>query len=849
MTKDSRATSRGWVRPTVVASGRILFLPFLLAAIVAVVLELGLWTQEETFQGPFATETPGSLSVIVPVKAEIPFKCCLRLVSDNVAHPFQSDLKLWINGREMGPAHALHADIRHGSTTAFSFWNGVLLFALPPDVENNAGARATIRFSWRPLDGSAAALLFASAMLSLISFWGPIKAFVELWGETTGNIILLLPLVLLRVLVIAGTVASLLYIGCTIYAFLSGWALPTTALIYWSPIASWAARWEPMLANGLLLCAAIGAVATWLAFLTGSRSRQIRRQEIALMRYFSRWGLFIATCTFIFSISAMWSNTPRLGDLQLNSVGGLVAATDAANYFTGAQDQARDGVWSGPILRRPFAAAFRSVLTFFGDFSYSNMLLLQTVLLSAATCFAASAVARWRGLWAGLAFFALVYVNARNFAPTSLTEPLGIWWALFSVPFFIAALQRNSLGHALIALASMSVALATRMGSMFTIPALIAWMVWQFGRSGKEKVRVLLLSGTILFGIFLISFLLTEIYGDGQILLTGSNFSFVLCGVTMNTDWTGCIPKLRQATGLVDLEGSTKFLYHLAWENFKNHPELFFQRLVFAAKAFLFDLPQTLWSGYNGYVDISSQNFLSVISLIGILFVWTKRRELGEVSFWLVVWASVLASASIVFLDDGRRVLVVTHVLLSLFVAMGYTAPAAMLPIRKQPDAALFRGGVAALAIITLLFLGVPWLAHQLSPTREFARKDLEPGATAHIVFGGHRMTGFLVVSDGAPLLKNVPSMHFSTFVSIFKNSGLDKYFVGLLSSRAPAIPFAFVSSVRVEKGEFSICKYVVPPEVLERRDVTAWKFEGEIHNPGTSALWLDVTRAEPLAE
>ena len=219
MTKDSRATSRGWVRPIVVASARILFLPFLLAAIVAVVLELGLWTQDETFQGPFATETPGSLSVIVPVKAEIPFKCCLRLVSDNVAHPFQSDLKLWINGREMGPAHAMHAAIRQGSTTAFSFWNGVLVFALPPD-ENNAGARATIRFSWRPLDGSAAALVFASAMLSLISFWGPYKAFVERWGRTTGNIILLLPLALLRVLGIAGILVSLLYIGCTIYAFL-----------------------------------------------------------------------------------------------------------------------------------------------------------------------------------------------------------------------------------------------------------------------------------------------------------------------------------------------------------------------------------------------------------------------------------------------------------------------------------------------------------------------------------------------------------------------------------------------------------------------------------------------------
>lgn len=845
------ATWRGWVRPAAAASGRILLLLLLLAAIVAVVLELGVWTQEETFRGPFAAETPGSLSVVYLVKSEIPFKCCLQLASDNAAYPFQSDLKLWINGREMGPAHAPHEDIRRGGTTAFSFWDGILLFALPPDVENNAGVRATIRFSLRPPHSSAAALAFAGAMLSLISFWRPIKAFIQLWGEATGNVILSVPFILLRVLGVAGTMASLLYIGVSVYAFLSGWALPTTALIRWSPIAEWAARWEPMLANGLLLCAAVGAAAAWIASLTRCKRRQMRRQEILLMRYFSRWGLLIATCTFMFSLSAMWADTLRLGDLELNSVGGLVAATDSAHYFAGAQDQARDGVWTGPILSRPFAAGFRSVLMFLGDFSYSNMLVLQTALLSAAACFAASAVARWRGLWAGLAFFALAYANARTWAPTSLTEPLGLWWAFFSVPFFVAALRSNSLTHALIAFASMGIALATRMGSMFTIPALVVWMVWQFGRSGKEKARVLLLSGTIFFGIVVVNFLLREVYGHGQ-MLTGYNFSYVLCGITMNTNWTGCIPELSQAA-VADLEGATRFLYLLAWENFKNHPELFFQRLAFAADMYLFDLPHSLWSGYNGYVGIEpgvlSRYFFSVISLIGIFFAWAKRREVGEISFWLFLWASVLVSASIVFPEDGRRVLVATHVLLCVFVAMGFTSPAAMLPIRKQPDPRLFHGGVGALAIATLLLLGIPWLAHQLSPTREFAHKDPSPGATAHIVYGGHRMTGFLVVVDNAPLPQNVPAMHFSTFANIFKNSGLDEVYVGLLSSRAPAVPFAFVSSARVEKGAYSIYQYVAPPEVLKRRDVTAWQFEGEDHNPDSDGRWLDVTRAEPIRE
>jgi hypothetical protein len=840
------------IGPTVATTGRILFWPFLLAAIVAIVLELGIWTQEETFQGPFAAETQGSSSFILPIKTETPFKCCLRLESDTAAHPYRSDLKLWINGHEMGPAHALHADIRSGGTTAFSFWDGVVLFALPLGVENNGGTRATIRVSLRPPHGATAVLVFVSALLSLISFWRPTKLFVERWGEAASGVVLSVPFIVLRVLGVAGAMASLLYIGCTIYAFLSGWALPTTALIRWSSVAEWAARWEPVLANYLLFCAATGAAVAWIASTTRGGTRRMRRQEIVLMRYFKRWGLLIATCAFVFSLSAMWADTPRLGDLQLNSVGGLVAATDAANYFAGAQDQARDGFWSGPILTRPFAAAFRSVLMFFGDFSYSNMLLLQTVLLSAAAYAAASAVARWRGLWAGLAFFALAYANARSWVPTSLTEPLGLWWAFFSVPFFIAGLRSSSLNHSLVAFASMGVALTTRMGSMFTIPALVVWMAWRFGRNAKEKARVLFLSGVIIFGIVAVNFLLRKFYGHGEMLLTGSNFSYVLCGITKNTGWTGCFPELSQA-GVLDQEGATKFLYILAWENFKNHPELLFQRLGFAAYMFVGDLPHSLWSGYNGYVGIEPgtvpRYFFSVISLIGILFIWAKRRESGEITFWLLLWISVLASASIVFPEDGRRVLIATHVLLCLFVAMGFTAPAAMLPIRKQAGPALIRGGVLAMAAATLLFLGIPSLAHQLSPAREFARKGLSPSPTAHIVLGGHRMAGFLVVADDAPLLENVPTMHFSTFVEIFKNSELNEVYVGLLNSLAPTVSFAFVSSARIEKGKISNYQYLVPPEVLERRDVIAWQFEGEERNPNSDGRWFDVTRAKPLGE
>ena len=67
------------------------------------------------------------------------------------------------------------------------------------------------------------------------------------------------------------------------------------------------------------------------------------------------------------------------------------------------------------------------------------MLILQACLLAAAACFAAHAVARWRGIWAGIGFFALTYIFSRTFVPTTLTEAFGLFWALLSIPFFIEA--------------------------------------------------------------------------------------------------------------------------------------------------------------------------------------------------------------------------------------------------------------------------------------------------------------------------------------------------------------------------------------------------------------------------
>ena len=79
----------------------------------------------------------------------------------------------------------------------------------------------------------------------------------------------------------------------------------------------------------------------------------------------------------------------------------------------------------------------------------------------------------------------------------------------------------------------------TRMGSMFTLPALLVWLIWQFGKDRATKLRTGAAAICILLAILGMNSLLQHSYGKDDAGSTG-NFPYVVCGLSMGTDWTGC---------------------------------------------------------------------------------------------------------------------------------------------------------------------------------------------------------------------------------------------------------------------------------------------------------------------
>src|SRR5262249_39116778 len=113
--------------------------------------------------------------------------------------------------------------------------------------------------------------------------------------------------------------------------------------------------------------------------------------------------------------------------------------------------------------------------------------------------------------------------------------------------------------------------------------------------------------------------------------------------------------------------------------------------------------------------------FLFAVSLVGIAHVAFRRRERGEFLFWLLVWTSVVASAGVVFFDDGLRVLSASYPLLCLFFAMGLGGTSGLPSHERQPDRRMLLGGGLTILAAGVLCFSVPRIAHDIyvSPTQE----------------------------------------------------------------------------------------------------------------------------------
>ncbi|MFD2182378.1 hypothetical protein [Rhodoplanes azumiensis] len=807
---------------------------------VLLLIETGVWQQSRTFKGPFQ-ELEGRPGVLVlSLDRSRIDRLVLDARGDTPRDPYASSLTLTIDGRPATKPNALHDQIGTSAGHAFSHWDRSVLFSLPAGVANDAGTTVTVRYPVR-LRGWIMAAVFGLTIVFALHIHG---------HRLTGRQLDRLQALPAGLVVVSGWVglgAIGVFAAVTAWGAVQGVPLPTTTIFRFGAAAETAARGLAVAPFWVLILSVLGALAAWSAWFRDSGEGVVRAGEDRVARFAARWGFVLIAALFVYLSSAQWSGLILPGDLVWASLFGLVPFSDAAGYFSDASDSVRSGVWSEFAARRPLAAAFRTAVAFVSDYRFAGIVVVQAALLAGAIMLAAAAVARWRGIWAGLAFAATMVLTVKGYVPTTLTEPLGLVWALLAVPLFVEALRRRSLLFALAALGVMALSLLTRMGAMFAIPAMTLWVAWAFGDTLLQKLKAGVLAAIVVAAAFGTSSAVQKLYATGH-MSAGSNFSYTICGISIGTTWDGCLNRYKdELKPLTDEKDVVQFMYAKAAENARSHPGVFVGRLVQGALAFTPRIPSLLVGGYFGLGSPPwfPLGLFVVVCLVGAVGTLVVRREPGELAFWGLLIASTIASAAFVYFDDGTRVLSASYPLLGLFLVMGLAGPRE--PAPSESASPVLAGSVTAAAGVLLVGVVVlPAVAH----TRAGAdpRVNLAPEGAKHLVFGGPRLTGVLVVGDAKTRRTTMPVITIDQFERVVGLSGVEQY-QPLATPAPPPTPFGFVYGLRVEKGVRSYHTYLVPEAVLTRPEVSVWRFTVEEmpKRPGGGDYWYRVIDAQPV--
>ncbi len=837
-----RERTRGFPSAAVIGASVVL-IAALSTVLVSASLDHGFFERTESFRGPFDKESSeNSRSLIVALGTNGRLSNVLIASGDTPDEPFRSNLRLWINGQPTGPAHTIHEDIRKQGGGRYSHWGDRLLFSLPDGAPNGPETTAVVTYSpriQRSLYGYSCLALALSTSFLAFRAWRFNPASVR----HTRVLVARSGSALCLAFFGAAALATAIYLATILIGLVRGYALPNTAVFRLLPWTRQLALFEPAAHYVIVALAMTGAALSWLA-----RSA-VKEDEAALIRRWNRYGLIVIAALFLFSFGATWSGIARPEDLQSNALGGLVPLNDAHGYFEMTFDQVITGHW-GPLgEQRPFAAAHRSLLMFLAGYSNVRFVLLQALVIACVTYTATRAVMLWRGLWSGLMFLGLIVALVRPYLITHLTEPLGHFWVLLSVPFVIRFLRGGSLVDGIVSFLALAMALLIRMGSMFTIPAFSIWLVWTAFREGKSLKPTLLAITAVLLGCALVSATLLRLYGSGTGVV-GSNFSFVICGATHGGDWTTCQSLYRdelQKTGPTFGATQAHFLYAKAWERFRRDPSILYHRLIDGERAFLGNLMPVMLGGYTTpfLPDWFPRTAWAALAACGLLITFWRQRERRELAFWLLMWLGLLMSAPLVIFADGWRALSSILPFVALFLACGFSSQPGDLDSLAPTAGRASKTALAGMFATVSLWLVIPGFVHWFDPigARPFRTVPPEPGQ--RVVLGSRHMAGFVVVPDDSMIPTSVPSLRRSDFMQAFESSHHGAY--QKIALPPPSTSFAFIVAPNAN-GTFGTL-FAAPAEVFIQRDVRAWRLtlEEEIQEEEDVAF-ARVSAATPVA-
>ncbi len=367
-------------------------------------------------------------------------------------------------------------------------------------------------------------------------------------------------------------------------------------------------------------------------------------------------GLPVALVLAAVPVLGAWAAARTHGAL----IGGLLPYSDAADYLAGADRLLSDGTLDEWNSRRPLNATLLAVRLALTAGSLRGALLVQAALLGASALLAARALATGAGRGAGAVLLGAVLVFGGIFAPTTMSECLGLSLGALGFAVLCHSARAPSRARWAAGFALVTSALSARSGPFGVLPMLLAWASVDLTHDGRPRFDrrglVAGLAGTL--GGFTVNALVLRVH-HGARSGAQSNFAYTLYGIAHGgVGWERAFADFPTLRGLPDSQAGG-YVYTRALAAIRQHPA---------------DLALGLWRNVACAVDSVTDNAsggvlaghpaLQWIAALGsacgaaVVTVRMLRRHPGDRARWLPVAGALgmVASVPVIYMDGRERV-------------------------------------------------------------------------------------------------------------------------------------------------------------------------------------------------
>jgi hypothetical protein len=365
-----------------------------------------------------------------------------------------------------------------------------------------------------------------------------------------------------------------------------------------------------------------------------------------------RWGklaAFTATIAlFGLSLAGLWAS----GQTEPYAVSGLLPWNDAATYYSDAGKLLEGIPLSASSARRPLFMGLLSVLMGLAGRNLQAALAVLVLITGISAFLAAREVQRSHGAIVAIIMMLIVLMFSRRFSGTTMTENLGLAFGLLGLGLLWRGTADISRKLVLLGILTITLALNTRAGTFFLLPALVLWSGWIF--RGKAKYSWLFaLEACAAIGLgFAINFLVFKLIGTQDALLF-DNFSYSLYGLASGGEnWAKVMQDHPEIMSLQEADRSRQ-VYQLAFEVIRSNP-MGIVNGAFKQWGLLFS--ETWFSAY-AYVGGENENLAQIVRtglllLCGVGLI-RALRDLKNPHNTLILAATIGVFLSVPFVPPG----------------------------------------------------------------------------------------------------------------------------------------------------------------------------------------------------